>query len=226
MVQINFGEIVNDARGKINGVVYSKNKAGAYIRTKVTPSNPQTTYQSEARNRLSNFAKAWADLTATQRSDWNEYGRSFGSINPFGAKKPISGLAAYIRCNTVLLNAGETALTDAPADNLVTEFDTAAIVLDESGNNLSVTTTPAPFAADHNIYLSATPVIPAGQSFVKNRFRYIDSAAVSSPNTFLWPAARLGDIAVGDQVFFKLQTLNTLNGALSTGTIIRVEVTA
>ena len=39
-MKIKFGSEVVDGRGKIGGHVYSKNKGGAYKRTKVTPSNP------------------------------------------------------------------------------------------------------------------------------------------------------------------------------------------
>jgi len=45
-MKMKFGAIVVDGRGKIGGHVASKNRGGAYLRTKVTPSNPQTGYQA------------------------------------------------------------------------------------------------------------------------------------------------------------------------------------
>jgi hypothetical protein len=50
MAKINFGQTVNDARGKLGGTVFSKNKSGAYTRRKVTPANPRTVAQSRVRN--------------------------------------------------------------------------------------------------------------------------------------------------------------------------------
>ena len=40
-----FGSFIVDGRGKVNGHVISKNRAGSYIRTKVTPVNPRSTAQ-------------------------------------------------------------------------------------------------------------------------------------------------------------------------------------
>src|SRR5690606_27930634 len=41
--------------GKIQGTVAARNRSGAYLRVKVTPVNPQTTYQQAARQRLTQF---------------------------------------------------------------------------------------------------------------------------------------------------------------------------
>ena len=42
MAKIKMTAIVADMRNKLNGSVFSRNRGGAYIRTKVTPINPQT----------------------------------------------------------------------------------------------------------------------------------------------------------------------------------------
>ena len=42
MAKILTTAIVADIRNKLNGSVFSKNRYGAYVRTKVTPVNPQT----------------------------------------------------------------------------------------------------------------------------------------------------------------------------------------
>ena len=216
-VQINFGEIVNDARGSINGVTYSRNKSGAYIRSKVTPSNPQTSFQSAARARITSISKGWASLTSAQRSAWTEWARQFGTVNPFGAKKPINGLSAFVRANTTLLAAGLPVLTDAPDNNLVTDLDSFTLALDASANELTVTSLPTPFEANHYLYVSVTPVVPAGRSFVKNLYRFISAPGINSPNVITWPAARMGVIEADDRVFVKVQILNSANAAITTG---------
>jgi hypothetical protein len=45
-MKMKFGAIVTEGRGKIGGHVASKNKSGAYLRTKVTPVNRQSVAQS------------------------------------------------------------------------------------------------------------------------------------------------------------------------------------
>jgi hypothetical protein len=49
MAKIKFGMMMTDARGKLGGHVFSKNRSGAYVRTKVTPVNGQTTAQTGVR---------------------------------------------------------------------------------------------------------------------------------------------------------------------------------
>ena len=58
MAKIKFGMMMTDARGKLGGQVFSKNKGGAYVRTKVTPSNPQTIAQT---TRRALFAAIWSE---------------------------------------------------------------------------------------------------------------------------------------------------------------------
>src|SRR3546814_3353017 len=47
--KVKFGALMTDARGKLGGHVFSKNRAGSYLRTKVTPVNQQTSYQTSVR---------------------------------------------------------------------------------------------------------------------------------------------------------------------------------
>jgi hypothetical protein len=50
-MKVLYGQIISEARGKLGGLVASKNTYGNYMRNKVTPANPQTTEQVAARNR-------------------------------------------------------------------------------------------------------------------------------------------------------------------------------
>jgi len=47
MAIIKFSAIVSDARGKIGGNVFSRNKGGSYIRSYVKPINPSTPKQTQ-----------------------------------------------------------------------------------------------------------------------------------------------------------------------------------
>jgi len=66
-MKIKWGAIVVDGRNKIGGHVASKNRAGAYLRTKVTPVNPNTGYQAGVRNTLSTLSSGWRALEEAQR---------------------------------------------------------------------------------------------------------------------------------------------------------------
>lgn len=225
-MRVNFGTIVNDARGSIDGITYSKNKSGAYVRGKVTPSNPQTPYQQAARALLSNFSKAWADLTDAQRVGWTEFAKQFGMTDVFGAKKPINGLSAFIRVNTQLSNAGAATLNDSPVDNVVTDLATVAPVLDASDQKLFITGTPDPLPADHLLYVSVTPSVSSGREFVKNLFRFVEAKALAAPTEIVWPGSRFGSLVAGQKHFVNIQVINTANGAITTGLTTRLIVVA
>ena len=49
-MKIKWGALVVDGRGKLGGHVAAQNRGGSYLRTKVTPSNPQTTFQTGVRS--------------------------------------------------------------------------------------------------------------------------------------------------------------------------------
>lgn len=57
-MKIKWGMMMTDGRGKLGGQVASKNRAGAYVRTKVTPVNPRTTQQQAIRTLFGSIASA------------------------------------------------------------------------------------------------------------------------------------------------------------------------
>ena len=76
-MKLKFGAIVTDGRGKIGGHVMSKNRGGAYMRTKVTPSNPRSTAQTTVRSHLTTLSQGWRGLSATAIAAWNSAVSSF-----------------------------------------------------------------------------------------------------------------------------------------------------
>ena len=79
-----FGSIVVAGSGKIGGHVASRNRGGAYFRTKVTPVNPNTPAQAAVKSRLTTQAQAWRSLTAAQRAQWNAAVADFARTDIFG----------------------------------------------------------------------------------------------------------------------------------------------
>ena len=66
MAKIKMTAIVADMRNKLNGSVFSRNRGGAYIRTKVTPINPQTAAQVQARSLLTSLSQGFRSLSQAQ----------------------------------------------------------------------------------------------------------------------------------------------------------------
>ena len=114
-MKLKFGAIVTDGRGKIGGHVASKNRAGAYLRTKVTPSNPNTVAQAQARGILASLSQAWGQLTDFQRKGWNEAVKEWGTTDIFGDIKKPSGINLFVKLNANLASVGMPQVSDVPA---------------------------------------------------------------------------------------------------------------
>lgn len=203
-----------DGRGKINGSVASKNKGGAYVRTKVTPTNPQTTSQQNARNRLATASQAWRDLTESERQSWIDAAPNFPYTDVFGQSKQLSGFQLYVKLNSNLALIGEAAIDVAPAPVAIPQLELATLVADDSANTVIITgTTPVP--ADFAMVVMATPNVTAGKSFVKNLFRFVAAlaAAATSPFAITVPyVALFGDPVEGNKIFVKCFYISTITG--------------
>lgn len=203
-----------DMRGKLNGSVFSKNKGGAYVRTKVTPVNPQTTSQQNARNRLATNSQGWRDLTEAQRQGWIDAAPNFPYTDIYGNSKQLSGFQLYVKLNTNLALIGEAAISDAPAPVAIPQLELTDVTADDSTNTVIITgTTPVP--ADFAMVVMATPNVTPGKSFVKNLFRFISAepAAATSPyDVSAEYTPVFGDPVVGNKIFVKCFYVSTITG--------------
>ena len=146
MAKINFSGIAGvDMRNKLNGSVFSKNRGGAYVRTKVTPVNPQSTAQQNARNRLSTQSQNWRGETESARQSWIDASPNFPYTDIFGNSKTLSGFQLYVKFNSNLSYIGEAAISTAPAAVAIPSLAITALVADDSANTVIITaTTPVP----------------------------------------------------------------------------------
>jgi hypothetical protein len=105
-MKMKFGAFVVAGSGKIGGHVASRNRSGAFLRTKVTPTNPQTGAQNAVRSLLASLSSAWRSLTGAQRAAWNGAVSAFPRTNVFGdivndgsyRRKLARCCAAVLRC--------------------------------------------------------------------------------------------------------------------------------
>ena len=114
-MKIKFGAIVVDGRNKIGGHVMSKNPAGAYMRTKVTPVNPRSTDQAAIRSRLSAISSAWRGLTTGYVPAWNAAVDQWKKTDIFGDLKKPTGFNLHQKLNNNAIRAGGSAITLPPA---------------------------------------------------------------------------------------------------------------
>lgn len=215
MAKIKFTAIVADMRNKLNGTVFAKNRGGSYARTKVTPVNRQTTFQSAVRNRLGTFAQSFRGLTASQIAAWNSAVDNFKSTDIFGDIKVPSGINLYTKLNTILASVGVASINTPPLPIAVTPVTAVSAVADASDNDLEVTFAPGTIPAGMALIISATKQKSPGQSFFGGQYAQIGfvDAAGTSPETYTTEYTnRFGSLIVGQKIGVKVQMVSKVTG--------------
>lgn len=223
-MKLKFGAIVTDGRGKIGGHVASKNRAGAYLRTKVTPSNPNTVAQAQARGILASLSQGWGQLTDSQRQGWNDAVKEWGTTDIFGDIKRPSGINLFVKLNANLISVGLPQVLDVPAKSEVPSVVVVDAFYQVPTGGLFINFDSG--LADGKIALiRATPKLSAGVSFVKSQFRVIGQANVQFDNVGLIGAysSKFGTISAGDNVYASVQFVLP-NGQKTTEQKVKIQV--
>lgn len=211
-----FGAVVVAGSGKIGGHVASRNRGGAYFRTKVTPLNPRSTFQSVVRSTLSLISQQWRELTEAQRSAWNKAVADFKSTNIFGDIVNPSGFNLYQKLNNNILQVGGSMITDPPVPSTAGLIDTLSLTASTTAKSIAYTSGED---ADSVMMLYATPPLSQGKSFVKSDYRLVEIVQTNtgSPHVFTAPyLARFGTQgAIGQKVFVKAFLISTVTGIAS-----------
>lgn len=98
--------LLGELSGSIAGNTFSRNKAGAYVRQRVTPTDPKSEAQMAVRSRFANVGSAFHSLTPLQKAAWNAFATSL--FTPFGGRIPgvtYTGQQAFMSLNQRLSNA-------------------------------------------------------------------------------------------------------------------------
>lgn len=213
MAKVKFTAFMADARGKLNGTVFSKNRGGAYTRTKVTPSNPQTTAQTTVRQRLAAFAAGFRALTAAQILAWNNAASDFLGTNVFGDTVTPTGLQLYVKLNSNLEAIGSTTISDPPSPTALSPL-TASIA---SLTNAAFTASLGSITTDEHYVIEATAPVSPGRLFLKNEFRVIATvagtgAAIPAQNIFAAYSAKFGAPVTGQRVGLRVKVIHETTG--------------
>lgn len=143
MAKVLYGPMVSDARGKLGGIVYSRNTSGAYVRSKVSPVQPESLKQMAQRSRLIGISKAWVDLTQNQRTSWKNFAIGHLFVDVFGLAKKLTGQMMYMKLNLALLSNGFAVIVDPPTDLDVVSLTSVGLTNLTSGLVEGVTVTAA-----------------------------------------------------------------------------------
>lgn len=226
-MKIKWGMMMTDGRGKLGGQVASKNRSGAYVRTKVTPVNPQTTPQQAIRGLFGSVSAAWRSLTSEQITSWNEATEYWQRTDIFGDLVKPSGFALFQRLNMGLLSNVSAAvlLRDAPMP------DTLPVISDvESNLTLASSSTwvvdwevdaPGAQPGDFSLQIRCTPPMPSGRNYHANQLRVVVQGDALAETYSILDAyiERFGRLPnVNENVYIEVRTVSRQTGRIGTGT--------
>lgn len=173
MARIKFGMMMTDARGKLGGQVFSKTRSGAVVRTKVTPTNPQTTAQALARAIFGTISQEWRALTETERESWRSTAKDFAKTNVFGDQYFSSGKNYFQEINGNLENAGLGRISEPQPFTPPPIVIATSMLVDNTTGEIDIEyDTPAPGGTGRIIY-EASPFLSAGKKNFSGSFRKI-----------------------------------------------------
>lgn len=221
MAKIKFGMMMTDARGKLGGQVFSKNRGGSYIRTKVTPSNPQTQAQAQVRSNLATLSSGWNSLTADQIAQWNGSVENWTSTDVFGDIKKPTGKNLYVKLNVNLLNSGQSAIVTPPTKIELPALVDIDVDVDTTLNTLSIAGLPV--FTDGVYQIEACAPVPRGVNFVKNKFRVISYETQATAGVVAVSTAyinKFGSVANAENIFFRIRAIAE-NGQAGVPLIVR-----
>lgn len=192
--------------GSAAGDTFSRNRWGQYMRRRAAPVQPRTPAQLNQRARMTTNAAAWRGITDAQRAGWLDLGLMITRTDSLGQSYDLNGFAAFCSVNNNLLDAGDSALTDAPAIVTPADLLTATITLTSAAFSIAYTATP--LAAGVRLFIRCSPQQSAGRKFNGDyRQVAVTAAAAASPANILAAyTAKFGAPVTGNRIFVSLQT--------------------
>lgn len=215
MALVKFGAGVSEMRGKEGGVIYSRNRYGAYMKTKISPTNPQTSPQQTQRALMGNLAQLWKTLASGEKAAWENLGAQTSRVNRFGDQTDYAGFGIFMRLNRNLSIIGESALTVAPVPPTFPELSLVSVVATVSTTTIAVNFTPSPLAAGKWIVVYCTNNILTGRKFVKNFYRLILVEDNAGTGVDIYPEwnAYFGNVLLADAALFvKVKVIDEATG--------------
>lgn len=226
MAKVKFGMVVTDMRGKLGGHVFTKNRAGASTRTKVTPANPRTASQQANRALLGLFSVVWSTLTDAQRASWNGAVDAWSKTNIFGDNVKPSGKNLFTALNKNLASVGIAQIDTAPEK---VELPLLALIgVNIAIGNEEIELDTATIPNTMKVVVSATPPLSAGTSFTKGKYRriyYGTGGSVSTGNMYIAYVEKFGTVAVGQNIYFEVKLIAS-NGQVSVPETVKATISA
>jgi len=98
--------LFSEARNKLGGTVFARNRSGPYTRARVAPVQPRTPNQQANRAGFQEITQAWRGLTVAERLTWNAAAPTITLKDTIGQSFNPSGFQLFVSCNRNLAPTG------------------------------------------------------------------------------------------------------------------------
>lgn len=192
------------------------NRFGSYLRNRVIPTNPQTSFQMAVRDALATFSQQWRELTEAQRLAWAALGAQITRTDSLGETYTLTGQQAFNLVNRNLATTGVANVTDAPLFNPPANLSTMSLsAINAISDTLEVAYTPTPLGSGVKLAIFASPGVSQGINFLpSSRYKLIavTAADAASPANILTAyTTRYGTFPpVGAKIFARAIPINSL----------------
>lgn len=203
---------VTDGYGKSGGNVMSKNRSGNYVRNRITPTNPQSTYSQPRRSYFQYLASSWRSLSSANIILWNAATINYPRTDRIGNIYYPSGFNLYIELNLNLFDV-EGAYISAPPVKVIPTIVPISSTTFDIGGALYEVDYGMPLAASTDVFLVfATRGLSAGRSVVTSDYRLVKAQTWSGQvfdDFYGQYSAKFPPPSVGSQIFTKLVNIST-----------------
>jgi hypothetical protein len=223
--------LLAEASGSVDGLVFSHNRGGRYIRRRTIPTNPNTSLQQGIRTAFADSMARWRDvLIAAQRTAWATYAANTPVVNALGETIYLTGPQMYCRTNTLAVVRGLTPIDDGPTTFGLPGLSAVSIAAAAPGSTVSVTfNTGDGWVGTDDTYLFGFIHLPENPTinFCKGPFKYFNAVQGDSGSPPTSPVA-LGQThfvyTAGQRMFGRFILLDE-QGRLSVPQIVNCLVT-
>lgn len=222
MAKILPGPLGVEPRGKLGGVVFSRNRYGLYVRVKSSPVNPNSPRQNSIRASFGAITTRWRDtLTPVQREAWCDYADETKKADVHGNLQALAGNAMYIGFNVPWTNIGETAVDDGPVTPGVGPMLSVTLTGNTTDGVQLTAFSPALELADRILILKCAAVVSQARDFYNGPWTQwgYPSGQPAIPMTLV----ASGDVAIGQRWYFRFRALIS-DGRTGPPTIGRADI--
>lgn len=204
--------------GKQGGIVWSRNRFGAYARNRAVPVNPDSAKQRAVRTAFAQNARSWSGLNQYSRDMWTAMAANLPKQNRLGDTIFLTGSQTFQSSNQALLPFG--LYLQEPGYTVPSPFPTDVIL--GASPNIILDCTAGDTPPNYGIVIEATRAVSRGvtSGTVKSSYKQITTVPA---DTTLGAQLNLADVwtdvfgtrPIDGKVFIRFQWVSYDTGQTS-----------